>query len=96
MRAGDLASAGGGAVGQTAGQVMKLGADVDPELRVEDSCGVRPTDGNRSHENGPSVRADPESARGGAEPGRPVPRGLSPTGRPGAAAHSVARALESQ
>lgn len=65
---GDLASPGGEAAGQPAGQVMRqLGADVDRELRAEDSCGVRPTDGNRSHENGPRDHVDPESVRGGAE-----------------------------
>lgn len=51
MRGGDLASPGGEAAGQLAGQVItQLGADVNRELRVEGSCEVRPTDGDRSYE----------------------------------------------
>lgn len=44
---------------------------------MEESCGVRPADGNGSHGNGPRVRVHLESARGETEPRRPVPHGLS-------------------
>lgn len=57
-----MASPGGEAAGQLAGQVItQLGADVNRELRVEGSCEVRPTDGDRSYENGPRDHVDPVS-----------------------------------